>query len=88
VFFHTAGPVDGQVRDWGHVGIALGDGRLVHAWPEVRLDAIGAVPMLPSGDWSSPRYAGWAGPSTILAGARPAQPPTASPRDRRPAQDR
>ena len=78
VFFDTTGPADGELRDWGHVGIALGDGRLVHAWPEVRVDPIDAVPTLPSGDWSSPRYAGWAGPSTILDGARPAQPCAAS----------
>jgi hypothetical protein len=69
VFFSTSGPVDGVVRDWGHVGLALSDGRMVHAWPHVRVDAIGEARSLPSGGWTPPRAVGWASPSRILEGA-------------------
>lgn len=71
VFFDTAGPVDGVMRDWGHVGLALGDGRIVHAWPEIRVDPLAEIPHLPSGSWSSPVYLGWAPVDVILRGARP-----------------
>jgi cell wall-associated NlpC family hydrolase len=70
VFFDTSGPVDGARRDWGHVGLALGDGRIAHAWPEIRLDAITDVPSMPSGGWSPPRYLGWAPAEIILRDAR------------------
>ena len=70
VFFDTAGVVDGVTRDWGHVGLALGGGRIVHAWPVIRIDAITDVSSLPSGGWSPPTYLGWAAPEVILRGSR------------------
>ena len=70
VFFETSGIVEGVERDWGHVGIALGDGRLAHPWTDVRVDAIVDIPSLPSGQWSPPRYVGWAPPEVILRGSR------------------
>jgi cell wall-associated NlpC family hydrolase len=70
VFFETSGVVDGVERDWGHVGIALGDGRMAHPWTEVRVDAIANIPSLPPGRWSPPRYVGWASPEVILVGSR------------------
>jgi cell wall-associated NlpC family hydrolase len=70
VFFETSGLVDGTERDWGHVGLATGDGRMVHAWQEVRLDRIYDMPSLPSGSWSPPAYIGFAPPARVLYGAR------------------
>jgi cell wall-associated NlpC family hydrolase len=70
VFFATAGVVDGVARDWGHVGLALGEGRMIHAWPEVRVDTIAEFPSVPSGSWSTPVYVGFAPPSRILEGSR------------------
>ena len=72
VFFATEGEVDGELRDWGHVGLALGEGRMIHAWPEVRVDTIAEFPSLPSGSWSTPVYMGFAPPSRILEGSRSA----------------
>jgi cell wall-associated NlpC family hydrolase len=55
VFFDCAGPVAGDVRKWGHVGLALGDGRMVHAWGAVRVDAIAEILDLPGADgWTVP----------------------------------
>jgi cell wall-associated NlpC family hydrolase len=70
-FFDSAGPVAGLDCDWGHVGLALGDGRVVHAWTEVRIDPISEIADLPpAGGWTSPAYVGCAQPATILRTAR------------------
>jgi cell wall-associated NlpC family hydrolase len=72
VFYTTEGPIDGRLRDWGHVGLALGDGRVVHAWDVVRVDPAEAVEgLLPAAGWSQPRLMGWAGTARVLAGHRP-----------------
>lgn len=72
VFFACGGPVEGTWRDWGHVGLALGDGRVVHAWDEVRVDPVTAVESLdPAPGWTRARLLGWAGPERILEGHRP-----------------
>jgi cell wall-associated NlpC family hydrolase len=70
VFFDTSGPVDGAVQHWGHVGLALGDGSMVHAWSTVRVDAIHDVNRLSGAPgWSAPIYVGWTSPERILEGA-------------------
>jgi cell wall-associated NlpC family hydrolase len=69
VFYACGGPVDGIQRDWGHVGLALGDGRLVHAWDEVRVDDAREVERLrPIAAWTAPRIVGWTAPERILEG--------------------
>jgi cell wall-associated NlpC family hydrolase len=69
VFYACGGPVDGIQRDWGHVGLALGDGRLVHAWDEVRVDDAREVERLrPGAGWTVPRIVGWTAPERILEG--------------------
>ncbi len=71
MFFDCSGPVDGVRRDWGHVGLALGDGRIVHAWGDVRIDAIDEMSRLPAaGGWTLPACVGWAPPERILLDAR------------------
>ena len=67
VFYACGGPVDGAHRDWGHVGLALGDGRVVHAWDEVRVDDAREVQALrPAAGWTAPRLIGWTPPARIL----------------------
>ncbi len=73
VFFATSGPADGAMRDWGHVGLATGDGRMIHAWPEVRVDPIADAPRLPAGDWTPLAWVGWAPAARVLAGSRAAR---------------
>lgn len=70
VFFDCEGPVAGALRNWGHVGLALGDGRMVHAWGTVRLDPIEEISNLRGMDgWTAPVYVGWTAPGRILEGA-------------------
>ena len=43
VFYDAEGPIDGTHRSWGHVGLSLGDGRVVHTWDVIRIDDARAV---------------------------------------------
>ena len=72
VFYDCAGPLNGEERNWGHMGLSLGDGRLVHAWDRVRVDDLRAVEQLaPPPGWTPPVYTGWAAPAVILVGMTP-----------------
>ena len=71
VFYECEGPADGAWRTWGHVGMALGDGRVVHAWDEVRVDDATAIEGLPPrAGWSPARLLGWVPLSRVLEGHR------------------
>lgn len=69
VFFDMTGELFDITTNWGHVGLCLGDGRVIHAWDEVRIDDIRAVEALePAEGWTQPRYIGWAPVERILQG--------------------
>ena len=71
IFYGAAGPIQGEMGEWGHVGLALGDGSLVHAWDEVRVDRVEDVERLtPAAGWSAPRLQGWVAPERVLVGHR------------------
>jgi len=72
VFFAWRGVIGDEVAEWGHVGISLGDGAVVHAWDEVRVDPLEAMAALPSSSgWPAPRPLGWTAVERLLADARP-----------------
>jgi hypothetical protein len=72
VFYACDGPAAGEWRDWGHVGMALGDGRVVHAWDEVRVDEAAAIEALPPrAAWTPARLIGWVPLTRVLDGHRP-----------------
>ena len=74
VFFSATGPIDGETRNWGHVGLSLGDGRVIHAWDRVRIDAIEEVERLSGAPgWESPKYLGWTPLERVLQGWQPRQ---------------
>jgi hypothetical protein len=51
--------------------LALGDGRVIHAWGIVRVDNIADMEKLDdTPDWTSPRYLGWAPAEQILIGMK------------------
>lgn len=70
VFYDCSGKLMGEYKNWGHMGLSLGDGRVVHSWcAEVRVDdfrAIGAFDPPPG--WTQPVYTGWAPPAVFLKG--------------------
>jgi cell wall-associated NlpC family hydrolase len=69
VFYESSGPFDGIERDWGHVGLSCGDGRVIHAWDQVREDDYLAIEHLQGAPgWTAPRYIGWTPVERIMQG--------------------
>ena len=66
-FYDWHGDINGIDKNWGHVGLALGDGRVIHALAEVRIDDYrDVVALLPPHASHSARYIGWASASAVL----------------------
>ena len=40
VFYACAGPVGDEIKNWGHVGLCIGEGKVIHAWDTVRIDRL------------------------------------------------
>ncbi len=71
VFYECSGLVDGECKNWGHVGLHVGDGLVIHAWDEVRWDPYLDVERLsPAPTWTPPRYLGWTPVERIFVGYR------------------
>jgi cell wall-associated NlpC family hydrolase len=71
VFYDCSGPIDGLEKNWGHVGLCRGKGRVIHAWDKVREDNYRAIEQLKGAPgWTSPRYIGWAPVERIMQGHR------------------
>jgi hypothetical protein len=71
IFYSCSGPIDGIHGEWGHVGLATGDGSVIHAWDVVRIDDALDVPRLtPAAGWTRPRLIGWLAAARILDGHR------------------
>ena len=69
VFYDCWGTIEGKRRNWGHVGLSMGDGRVIHAWDRVRVDQYLDVQNLEAGPgWTRPEYIGWAPVSVVLEG--------------------
>ncbi len=72
VFYRTSGPVDGVMYDWGHVGLCIGDGMVIHAWDRVRIDDYLEIRNLKGAPgWSVPEYIGWTSPEIFLKDSVP-----------------
>ena len=57
---------DGPVN-WGHCGIGLGDGRVIHAWDRVRVDGYLAIEEMTAVTGDRPRYIGWVPIGRVIA---------------------
>lgn len=71
VCYECCGPIDGVRKNWGHIGLCIGNGQVVHAWDTIRVDSYRAVERLQAPGWSQPRYVGWVPAERVLQGARP-----------------
>ncbi len=71
VFYESVCELFGERRDWGHVGLSLGDGRVVHAWDRVRVDGHRDIEELTAPGGAPLRWIGWVPLSRVLEGARP-----------------
>jgi hypothetical protein len=69
VFYDCWGTIRDDYRNWGHIGLSLGDGQVIHAWDKVRVDDYLDVEALEAAPgWTKPSYIGWAPASEILRG--------------------
>jgi hypothetical protein len=61
VFYECSGPIKGEIKNWGHVGLHIGEGKVIHAWDAVRIDDYLDVQSLPPAPgWTPPQFSGWA----------------------------
>ena len=65
---------DGSVN-WGHCGIGLGDGRIIHAWDVVRIDGYLDIEKMTALTGNHPRYLSWVPLDRVLA-QRPSGTPS------------
>lgn len=71
VFYDMSGTLFDTYKNWGHVGLSLGDGRVIHAWDKVRIDGYLDVEKLQGAPgWTPPQYIGWAPVNRIFVGHR------------------
>jgi len=71
VFYACRGPLNGVMKNWGHVGLHIGGGQVVHAWDVVRVDDYRAVQHLDAAPgWEKPVYCGWTPVERIFQGYR------------------
>jgi hypothetical protein len=71
VFYACAGPVGNEIKNWGHVGLCIGERKVIHAWDKVRIEPYLDVQTLtPPPGWSQPQFSGWAPIERIFVGYR------------------
>ena len=59
VFYDCLCPSENGPVNWGHCGISLGDGRVIHAWDKVRIDDYLEIENLTALTGDYPNYLGW-----------------------------
>ena len=59
VFYDCLCQSEDGIVNWGHCGISLGEGQVIHAWATVRIDDFQQIEQLTSPIGEHPRYIGW-----------------------------
>jgi hypothetical protein len=71
VFYACAGPVGDEIMNWGHVGLCLGEGKVIHALDTVRIDHyLDVQDLTPAPGWTRPQFIGWTPIERIFVGYR------------------
>jgi cell wall-associated NlpC family hydrolase len=69
VFYDCSGKVQDEMKYWGHVGLCIGNGEVIHAWDRVRINNYLEIQELtPVPGWTNPKFIGWSPVETILNG--------------------
>ena len=66
VFYDCLCPSENGPVNWGHCGVSLGDGRVIHAWDTVRIDDYLAIEKLTALTGDHPEYLGWVALERVL----------------------
>lgn len=67
VFYDCLCPSENGPVNWGHCGICLGDGKVIHAWDVVRVDDYKEIEKLIALTGDHPKYLGWVPITRVLA---------------------
>jgi cell wall-associated NlpC family hydrolase len=69
VFYDCTGIINGEHKNWGHVGLSIGNGEVIHAWDMVRINNYLDVEKLTSAPgWEKPKFIGWVSLDRIMLG--------------------
>lgn len=69
VFYDCIGEIKGVRKNWGHVGLSIGNGEVIHAWDKVRVDPYLEVEKLTAAPgWEKPKLIGWVPLERIMLG--------------------
>jgi cell wall-associated NlpC family hydrolase len=69
VFYNCIGTIDGITKNWGHVGLAIGDGNVIHTWDKVRVDMyLDIASLITAPGWEKAQYLGWVPLERLLVG--------------------
>ena len=74
VFYDCLCLDEDRLVNWGHCGIALDDGKIIHAWDKVRTDDYLDIEKLTALSGDHPKYIGWVPVSRVLAEKDPDAP--------------
>ena len=67
VFYDCFCQSEDGIVNWGHCGISLGEGQVIHAWATVRIDNFQQIEQLISPIGEHPRYIGWVPLERVLS---------------------
>lgn len=67
VFYDCLCPCEEGTVNWGHCGISLGEGKVIHAWDKVRIDDYLDVEKMTAVTGDHPKYIGWVPVTRVLA---------------------
>lgn len=71
VFYDSSGMIFNEYKNYGHVGIHIGNGDVIHAWDRIRVDNYLDIQNLSTAPgWTSPKFIGWAPVERIFMGYR------------------
>ena len=69
VFYDAFGSIDNEYKNYGHVGLHIGNGNIVHTWDKIRIDNYLEVQDLISAPgWTKPKFIGWVPVERIFNG--------------------
>lgn len=67
VFYDCLCPGEEGSVNWGHCGISLGDGTVIHAWNTVRIDGWREIERMTALTGDHPRFIGWVPAARVLS---------------------
>lgn len=67
VYYDCIGSIKGLEKNWGHVGLAIDDGLVLHTWDKIRINHYREIEtLLNAPGWTKPKYIGWVSIKNIM----------------------